>query len=227
MAKPKKKAKAPDAFFRPFAKLGAKKSTRVNSVPVPVPAPAPAPEPAPDADTFAIHMAGVRALDAERATRIPRTASKLERAAPSAPKPDADAPAREMLRTLVAEGVRFETTDDGERIEGRRLDSDPRDLRRLRRGAFAVDGRLDLHGLGVAEARAAVEAFVEKRAKLGDVAVLLVHGKGSHSPRGQAVLRGELAAWLTHGPAARHVRAFTSAPDDEGGSGALLVLLAR
>ncbi len=235
MAKPKKKAKAaaaPEPFFRPFSKLGAKKttkSTRVDSGPAPVPVPVPAPAPTPiDADTFAIYMAGVRALDADRANRIPKTASKVEGAAARAAlRPDADEPARERLRVLVAEGIKFETTDDGERIEGRRLDTDPRDLRRLRRGAFAIDARLDLHGQGVADARAAVEAFIEKRAKAGDVAVIVIHGKGSHSPRGQGVLRGELGAWLTQGPAARHVRAFTTAPEEDGGSGALLVLLAR
>jgi DNA-nicking Smr family endonuclease len=229
MAKPKKKAKtpaAPDAFFRPFAKLAKKKASPAVAVAVAVPVPEPVNEHGSDSETFATYMAGVRALG-DGATRIPRTASKVERKAAAVARPDPDAPAREALRTLVAEGVRFETTDDGERIEGRRLDTDPRDLRRLRRGAFAIDGRLDLHGLGVAEARAAVEAFVEKRTKLGDVAVILIHGKGSHSPRGNAVLRGELGAWLSHGPAARHVRAFTTAPEEDGGSGALLVLLAR
>jgi DNA-nicking Smr family endonuclease len=244
MAKPKKPKKAPaaDAFFRPFAKLAPKKKSQSPSrsqsqSPSPSPSPSQSPSPSPSQspsqspsiepdDTFAIYMSGVRALD-QAATRIPRTASKVERGVIPKPREDPDGPAREQLRTLVAEGVRFEMTDDGEQLEGRRLDTDPRDLRRLRRGAFAIDGRLDLHGHGVAEARAAVEAFVEKRAKLGDVAVIVVHGKGTHSPRGQGVLRGELGAWLTQGPAARHVRAFTTAPEEDGGSGALLVLLAR
>ncbi len=48
----------------------------------------------------------------------------------------------------------------------------------------------------------------------GDRVVLVVHGKGNHSPRGQAVLRGEIAAWLSQGRSARHVAAFATAPDD-------------
>ncbi len=127
----------------------------------------------------------------------------------------------------MSEGIRFETTDDGETLSGRRVDLDPRELRRLRRGQYAVDGKLDLHGMGAEEARAAVEAFVKKRARDGDKVVLVVHGKGSHSPRGHAVLRGEIAAWLSQGRSACHVAAFATAPDEHGGTGAVLVLLAR
>lgn len=189
--------------------------------------PAAGPRAGVDAETFARYMAGVRALPDDRAHRIPRTASHVERAATTPLKEDPDAEARARLRSLVIEGMRFETVDDGDRIEGRRLDVDPRELRRLRRAQYAVDGKLDLHGLGIEEARRAVEAFIRKRAQDGDRVVVVVHGKGGHSPRGQAVLRGEIAAWLSQGRAARHVAAFATAPDDHGGSGAVLVLLAR
>ena len=179
-----------------------------------------------DPDTFAIYMAGVKAL-AGKSTRIPATASKLEKTAQAAARLDLDAPARASMRSLVTEGIRFESIDDGERIEGRRVDVDPRELRRLRRGAYATDGKLDLHGLGTDEARRAVEAFVKKRGTDGDKVVLIVHGKGRHSPRGICVLRGEIAAWLSQGRAARHVLAFATASEADGGAGALLVLLAR
>jgi DNA-nicking Smr family endonuclease len=173
-------------------------------------------------------MAGVQALPEDRAHRIPATASRIERAAAAGPAPtDPDAEARSRMRSLVSEGIRFETTDDGERLEGRRMDVDPRELRRLRRAQYAVDGKLDLHGLAAGEAREALEAFVRKRAGDGDRVVLVVHGKGTHSPRGHAILRGEIAAWLSQGKSSRHVAAFATAPDDHGGTGALLVLLAR
>jgi DNA-nicking Smr family endonuclease len=190
-------------------------------------------------------MAGVRALDDGRAGRIPLTAHRLERAAPEgsaalgarassgtgaaprAPLPDPDADARARMGSLVIEGIRFEITDDGAILEGRRLDVDPRELRRLRRGRFPVDGSLDLHGHRAEEARAAVEAFVRKRRGDGDRVVAIIHGKGNHSPGGQGVLRGEIAAWLSQGSSARHVAAFATAPDDDGGIGTLLILLAR
>ncbi len=244
------KAEKVEPFFRPFSKIGAapkhpkKKAAEPAAEPPPrakaqpaapprarghaaAPRTDPPPEPV-DPQTFAIYMAGVAALPDDRAHRIPRSASRIERAArPAGAVADPDAEARARMRSLVTEGIRFETIDDGERIEGRRLDVDPREVRRLRHGRYATDGKLDLHGLGLEEARAAVEAFVRKRAVDGDRVVVVVHGKGSHSPRGRGVLRGEIAAWLSQGRAARHVAAFATAPDDEGGAGAVLVLLAR
>ncbi|AKT43002.1 Smr/MutS family protein [Chondromyces crocatus] len=190
-------------------------------------APVDAPPQPIDPDTFAIYMSGVRALDHKGVERIPVTASRVERAAPMAQSPDPDAEARERMRSLVAEGIRFEVTDDGHHLEGRRLDVDPRALRLLRRGRFSIDGSLDLHGHRVEEARLAIEAFVRRRQGDGDRVIALIHGKGNHSPGGRAVLRGEIAAWLSHGAAARHVAAFVTAPEEDGGSGTLLVLLAR
>ncbi|HLM75769.1 MAG TPA: Smr/MutS family protein, partial [Polyangiaceae bacterium] len=180
-----------------------------------------------DPDTFAIYMAGVRALE-DKPSRIPRTASRLEKVPASAePKADPDAPARAQLRSLVTEGLRFETIDDGERLEGRRITVDPREIRKLRKGMYAVDGKLDLHGMTLEEAREAVTTFVKRRQSEGDRVIALIPGRGSHSPRGIGVLRGELGAWLSDGRAARHVAAFATAPDDMGGAGVLLVLLAR
>ncbi|WP_437659508.1 Smr/MutS family protein [Sorangium sp. So ce1182] len=215
--KPSAKATAP-----PGASASAKASPGASAARASV---EPAPRPV-DPETFAIYMAGVRVLE-DRVNRIPVTASRVERAPLPTIASDPDEDARSRMRSLVIDGIKFEITDDSERIEGRRLDVDPRELRRLRRARYALDGTLDLHGLRLEAAREAVEAFVCKRQRDGDRVVAIVHGKGSHSPGGHAVLRGEIAAWLSHGRVARHVAAFATAPEGEGGAGALLVLLAR
>ncbi|WP_437587075.1 Smr/MutS family protein [Sorangium sp. So ce1000] len=232
-AKPKATAAGAEAkASAPQAKASGPEAKPKTRAPVPSSggaAPRAGAEPAPrpvDPETFAIYMAGVRVLE-DRATRIPVTASRVERAALPAIAFDPDEDARSRMRSLVIEGIKFETTDDSERIEGRRLDVDPRELRRLRRARYAVDGTLDLHGLRLEAAREAVEAFVCKRQRDGDRVVAIVHGKGNHSPGGHAVLRGEIAAWLSNGRVARHVAAFATAPDAEGGAGVLLVLLTR
>ncbi len=131
------------------------------------------------------------------------------------------------LRALVEGKERFEVEDDGRRISGRRVDLPADTLRKLRRGLVTVDARMDLHGLGVAEARAKVESFLREKRAAGERCVLIIHGKGEHSPRAQAVLRGEIGAWLSQGAASEHVAAFATATNDDGGEGAVYVALRR
>jgi DNA-nicking Smr family endonuclease len=131
------------------------------------------------------------------------------------------------LRALVAGDRAFETHDDGRRVEGRRIDVPQPMLRKLRQGMFPIDARVDLHGLGAGDARQAVETFVREKRAAGEKCLLIVHGKGEHSPRGQAVLRHEIAGWLAEGPASEHVAAFATATRDDGGEGAVYVLLRR
>lgn len=214
------------ASHRPFealAKAARKKPKPAPAAPPPPPAPAaPARD---DAATFALAMAGVEALSPSRKTRIPRTLSRVERVARPAP-PRRDEAAEAELAALVVSGLRFELTDDGERIEGRRVEVEPKVLRRLRHGRGVIDAKLDLHGKTSAEARRALEAFIQAKRTDGERLLLVVHGKGLHSEGGRGVLRGEIGAWLSQGPAARHVAAFATPPDELGGEGALLVLLA-
>lgn len=214
--------------YRPFEKLGERLAKKPGARSPKRAAPKrqePVAEHAPP--TFEEHMRGVKPLGAKPA-RVPRTASGVERSRPGTGEPrDDDAPARERLHGLVTDAIRFEVADDGTSLEGRRLDVDPREIRRLRTMRYAVDGKLDLHGMKASEARAAVTRFLAKRASEGDRAVIVVHGKGSHSPRGDAVLRGEIGAWLSQGAAARHVLAFASVLDRAGESGSLFVLLTR
>ncbi len=141
--------------------------------------------------------------------------------------PAEDESVRAHLRALVSGGdARFEISDDGRRIEGRRIDLDVKVVRKLRRGEFQVDVECDLHGLKAFEARAKLEEAVAKAQVRGERVLLAVHGKGQHSAAG-AVLRGEMAAWLSQGAASAQVAAFTTATDDDGGEGALYVLLRR
>jgi DNA-nicking Smr family endonuclease len=70
-----------------------------------------------------------------------------------------------------------------------------------------------------------VRFLAAERAR-GRKVVLVIVGKGHHSPGGQGVLRAELADWLTTAPIAAHVLAFDTAPPKWGGSGGVLVLLA-
>lgn len=133
----------------------------------------------------------------------------------------------EHLRVLIDEGSKFEVSDDGRHVEGHRVDVPPDFVRRLRRGGFPIDGSLDLHGRSAAESRELLADFLRDKRARGERCVLVVHGKGAHSPGGVAILRGEIAAWLSQGAASVHVAAFATAQNADGGEGALYVLLRR
>jgi DNA-nicking Smr family endonuclease len=190
----------------------------------------------PDDEALLLHRmyAGVTPLGGTRA-RVPKqevdrpaagSAARAAQRAADAAAAEADA-VRERLRALVEGRERFEVADDGRRVEGRRIDLPMDAVRRLRRGSLPVDGRLDLHGMGVREARAQLELFLRTMRSRGERCVLVIHGKGEHSPDGMGILRGEIAAWLSQGASSEHVAAFATASEHDGGEGAVYVLLRR
>ena len=187
-----------------------------------------------DDDALTMHrlFAGVEPLDRTRG-RVPKQGIERSPALDRMPEQIADAARLEAdavhahLRTLVEGGSRFEVEDDGARVEGRRIDVPFDALRRLRRGALPIDARLDLHGMTAQQSRAQLELFLRTMRARGERCVLVIHGKGEHSPRGAGVLRGEIAAWLSQSAASEHVAAFTTAAAADGGEGAVYVLLRR
>jgi DNA-nicking Smr family endonuclease len=175
-------------------------------------------------------FAGVKPLDRSRASRHRPPEDRVDpdrarRAADEAQRED-DA-VHERLKALIEDKARFEVADDGLHLEGRRVDLPVDTLRKLRRGSFPIDARLDLHGLTAARAREELEAFLRTMRARGERAVLVIHGKGEHSPRGVGVLRGEISAWLSQGPVSDQIAAFATARPDDGGAGAVYVLLRR
>ena len=206
----------------------------------PPPKPAPPPprrDPVPSSgldDDLSFHrmMSGVTPLDAGARGRLPKNVdikpgaqkARVEevkaRAVVEAEK------AIDHLHSLVEDGVRFEVSDDGKRVEGRRVDASPDLVRSLRRGMLPIDAKLDLHGKTASEARDALVEFLKTMRTRNERCVLVIHGKGERHA-GAGVLRGEIAAWLSQGRARDHVAAFATARDDDGGEGAVYVALRR
>lgn len=97
-------------------------------------------------------------------------------------------------------------------------------LRNLRRGRFAIERELDLHGLTVAQARVVLAAFLRETTASGVRCVRIIHGKGLRSAGRLPVLKGCVNGWLRQ---KNEVLAFCSARPIEGGAGAVCVLLRR
>lgn len=211
-------------FNAPFEKL------RDHPAGKPAPKPVPPPEPPPPAppgerseeELWAEAIAGARRLDPGAGVAAP---PPPRAAAGEAWHPDLEA--IDALRALVGGDAPFDLADSDEFVEGWVAGLDHRIVVRLRRGEFAVQGHLDLHGLKREEARRAVEDFIRGARLSGKRCVLLVHGRGLHSKDNVPVLKDAVRGWLATHRFSRHVLAFATARPADGGAGALYVLLRR
>ncbi len=131
---------------------------------------------------------------------------------------------RAVIGELLSPGISpDEGLESGEEPVYLRPGQSPRVLRRLRRGEWVIQDHYDLHGMSRAEAAEAVTGFLAASLKRDARCVRIIHGKGLGSKNREPVLKEMLKKWL---PRHRDVVAFCQAPAPQGGSGALLVLLA-
>jgi len=150
-------------------------------------------------------------------------------AAPSGARPTPEPRQRLLdeqaaLKEALSDEVDIESlllTDDG--LSFRRQGVGPDVVTRLRRGHWAIQAELDLHGLRRDEARDTLAAFVRSAAQRGHRCLRVVHGKGHGSPGREPVLKGKVQRWLGQ---RNEVIAFAQASGPQGGAGALIVLLA-
>ena len=112
-------------------------------------------------------------------------------------------------------------TDDS--LSFRRPEIGAEVVRKLRRGVWAIQAQLDLHGLRRDAARERLTEFLRAAGDERLRCVRVIHGKGNGSPGREPVLKAKVKSWL-----AQHaqVLAFTQARGSDGGAGALVVLLA-
>lgn len=94
--------------------------------------------------------------------------------------------------------------------------------RKLRRGDWSIQAEIDLHGYRTDDAREALATFLREAVRQGLRCVRVVHGKGLGSPGKTPVLKGKVHSWLVQ---KNEVLAFVQARADEGGAGAVVVLL--
>lgn len=221
-------SKKPAPFNNPFTRLKLPTEDKKKKAPARAPEPAkapPAPEPPPPDDEGALFRAAVGEVEPVRPGP-----KKLE---PHPPPLDEvrlrteDDEVLEHLASLVGGGGPFDLADSDEFIEGMIVGLDRRIVRRLRKGEYAVQGHIDLHGMVKVEAKQALETFVLAARRAGKRCVLVVHGRGLHSKDQLPVLKESVQVWLSKGRIAKEVLAFATARPCDGGAGAVYVLLRR
>ena len=95
-------------------------------------------------------------------------------------------------------------------------------LRDLRRGRWSIQNHTDLHGLNRHEAHEEIARFLAESNNAGKRCVRIVHGRGLGSPGRNGILRQLVKSWLSR---RKDILAFCHAPPNDGGEGALWVLL--
>lgn len=179
-----------------------------------------APEELDDADLFKTALGGVTKLDNGNIAKIER--SDLRK------KPDA----KTLAKRAAAEGA-FEINDaelsDTQAILNpvasqaalsyRIATLQHKVFEDLKAGNLRWFEAVDLHGCTVEEARSAVLQIIQMAKAENQNVIKIVHGKGP-----EAILKTYVNGWLRQH---RDVLAFVSAPEKQGGTGAVLVLLKR
>lgn len=95
---------------------------------------------------------------------------------------------------------------------------------KLRNGKIHIEAELDLHGMTLVRAEPTLGQFLELCQQQQIRFVRIIHGKGLGSKENKPVLKTKLNFWLRQSDA---VLAFCSATVEDGGTGALYVLLRR
>lgn len=97
-------------------------------------------------------------------------------------------------------------------------------MRKLRRGKYAIESELDLHGMTVSIAKKELDGFLSHCQSTNRHCIRIIHGKGHGSANKIPVLKNKLNKWLQKYDS---ILAFCSAPPNDGGTGAVYVLIKK
>lgn len=131
------------------------------------------------------------------------------------------------LQDIVDGKVEFTLSGTDEFMEGHVIGLDLLTVGKLQAGRFSPEAHIDLHGLNSEQAFHNLVGFFRNAYYKGTRTALVVTGRGLNSPDGNPVLRGKMRQWFTQDPFRRIILAFCTARREDGGTGALYVLLRK
>lgn len=169
-----------------------------------------------DAELFRRSVGPVKPVRADRVA--------LRRSPPRPVPRQREADERAVLNELLHHPWDPAALETGEELYFARPGIQMRVLRRLRRGQYSVAGELDLHHMSAESARLELQDFLAEASGGALSCVKVIHGKGLRSKSGGPVLKRLVDHWLRRHPL---VLAFASARANDGGTGAVYVLLKR
>lgn len=87
--------------------------------------------------------------------------------------------------------------------------------RKIDKGQIKTDGKLDLHGLTVAQAHQTFIQYIKQAVSQNKKTIIVVTGKGSKE-RGTGVIRRELPYWIEDPKIACHIHGFSEPIRNQG-----------
>jgi DNA-nicking Smr family endonuclease len=157
---------------------------------------------------------------------------------PAARKKPTRTPQKIAPFTLGIKATPFQLQDNlitplTERLATAPVQMDRKSFKKLSRGKLQPEGRLDLHGLTMAEAHPDLVAFISNAHIMQKRLVLVITGKGKNKPdlgpipTRRGVLKHQVPQWLSLPPIAHLVLEVREAHLKHGGGGAYYVYLRR
>ncbi|MBO4316809.1 MAG: Smr/MutS family protein [Mailhella sp.] len=132
-----------------------------------------------------------------------------------------------LMRDFMDGRHEFALNATDEYVEAHVVGLDYETIAKLHNGQFSPQAHIDLHGLNSAQAYINLTAFFRNAYNRGHRTVLIVTGRGNNSPAGIPVLKNKVCEWLTKEPFRRAVLAFCTAKQEDGGAGAMYVLIRK
>lgn len=143
------------------------------------------------------------------------------------PTPTPEMPPHNPLQDIVDGKVEFALSGTDEFMEGHVVGLDLMTVGKLQARQYSPEAHIDLHGLNSEQAFHQLVTFFRGAYHKGVRTALVVTGRGLNSPNGTPVLRYKVQQWFTQEPFRRVVLAFCTAKREDGGPGALYVLLRK
>lgn len=143
--------------------------------------------------------------------------------APAKPKDDF-VEEQQIIDEMFSEKFEAADLEMGDELHFFRPGVSKADFRKLRKGLVKIQRELDLHGMTVTMAREGLANFLFQCEFEGIRYVRIIHGKGRGSRDGQPVIKNKVNNWLRQRD---EILAFCSARQNDGGTGAVYVLLRK
>ncbi len=170
-----------------------------------------------DFNLFQQEMSGVKKIESKN----------IKEASKPKPKPiplSRQQDDRDVISQLESDPFCHEYIETGDEIFYFRPGLQQKVIKKLKRGQYSIERELDLHGMTTEQAKNAVNIFFHNCSLHNNRCVLVIHGKGYRTEKKEPILKSMLNGWLRH---RSDVLGFCSARIEDGGTGAIYVLLRK